>query len=1009
MKRKNYFTSLKSLGRFAVISAALLSATFSQAQNLTEGLKLHYTFEAAEGTTVPDVSGNGYPGTLIGATVGMSNGKNSLILGTSGTDYLDMGANTGNLISTLTDFSMSCYVWVNSTYTSLNSNGNMIATFANSLDSYANSDGYMFLQAKRSRYSITTARYETEQAVQIGQNMAQGKWVHFTYTQAGTVGKLYIDGVLKNTNEAVTLTPSSLGATPYNMLARPSYASDKYLQDAQISDFRIYNRSITGDEVLMLNGYPADLIVAYGNLALGDLTSVTGDITLPALSDEIPVTWTSSLPDVIGNDGKVTRPEKYDATVKLTATLTKVSGEVTYKLTKEFTAIVKAFNVVGERLAKWDFNGESISEENGETTVTDASESKFVGTLKNEARIRTIGTTDQINVLDLGNGTGYFDMGQPIGEAIYALNNYTMCAYFRVDDDYAEIGNAGNFIWTFSNTDNAPVDQNGYIIALLRNQSQEISTNYWQTGNQGVYGNTTAAKGGWHHFAYTQNGNTGTIFVDGVQLATGTITNLPAIALAQPGRKGTLYNWLGRSCYPSDGFLRKTLLYDFQLLSVPMTGDDLNFGFEVPAKIEWLNNAYAENPDVILPELTTEQESFTISGLDAVSSNLTLPAVGTIDPTVKITWVSSNTNLIDNNGVVTRPDYYDYNVTLTAKFSKNGQKVSKVFTAKVLAKEGTAYTNDLLIKHDFESVSDTTVYDAAEKRLAAKLMNGAKVVTMGTTNKYKVVDLGDSIGYIDLGAEVGKIMYHQNDYTIGAYYRIDENYEGLSSNGNFIWTFANTVDPGNDPRGYIIGILKDQSMSISPRNWDGATGNQAVGYANPALKGGWHHFGYTQSGTSGTVYIDGLVMAQAEITNTPATTLARPELLGSAYNWIGRSCYPGDVYLRNTLISDFRVYSKALTDLEIQSTVLNVGATIDLLNAAYAEGISAVRDLRAAGFNVIGMNGAIKITGLSANDKLSVFDLSGRRINSTNRSEINVASGVYIVRINDLATKVIVE
>jgi hypothetical protein len=271
MRKFHFFTGLykKALLAGTMLLAAGLSM---QAQSLTDGLKLHYTFESANGSELPDVSGNGYDALLMGATIGVTNGKPSLILSATGTDWVDMGANTGNLVASLTDFSMSCYVWVNSSYTKLGNNGNMIATFSNSLDSYNERVGYMFLQAKRSRYSITTDRYEAEEYAQGGGDVAKGKWVHLAYTQTGNVGKFYVDGVLKQTNNNVTLTPSVLGATPYNMLAKPSYSGDLYLQDTQLSDFRIYNRGISSDEVLMLNGYPADLIQAYNALVLGDLS-----------------------------------------------------------------------------------------------------------------------------------------------------------------------------------------------------------------------------------------------------------------------------------------------------------------------------------------------------------------------------------------------------------------------------------------------------------------------------------------------------------------------------------------------------------------------------------------------------------------------------------------------------------------------------------------------------------------------------------------------------------------
>ena len=1006
--KKKLHQNLKRFSKQILFGACLALVSSSFAQDLNNGLKLHYSFDPATvtGTSVPDASGNGYNGTLYTATCGLSNGKNSLILGTSGTAYLDMGASTGALVSSLTDFSISCYVWVNSTYASLASNGNMIATFSNSLDSYNQQVGYMFLQAKRSRYAITTARYETEQATQTGADVAKGKWVQLTYTQTGTTGKLYVNGVLANTNTTVSLTPSSLGATAYNMLAKPSYSGDKYLQDAQIADFRIYNRAVSTDEVLMLNGYSSNLISAFNNLTIaGDLTQVKADLTLPTTSGVIPVIWTSTLPTTVDIDGKVNRPDQYDTPVKLTATLTEVVNGVSYTLTKTFNVTVIAFNVVGEQLAKWDFASNRISDSNGAITAKD-SISGFVGTFMNDASIRTIGTTERFNVLDLGNGTGYFDMGTEIGKAIYSLSNYSMCGYFRIDDTYTGLNSDGNFIWNFSNSADAPTDMNGYIIGSLKAQSQSITTNYWKVGNEAVGVNTNAAIGGWHHFAYTQNGSIGTVFVDGTSVATGTITNLPSTALLVAGRTGTLYNWLGRSCYPGDAYLRNTLLYDFQLLRVPLTADDLNFGFEVPGTIDRLNVAYGENPKVILTELTTEMDNLSLGDLTAVTSNLSLPTKGIKDANISIAWKSTNNNLISATGIVTRPDYYSYPDTLTATLSKNGQKVFKTFPARVVAKEGSEFVNNLLVKYDFATVADSVVTDAAEKHFAGTLKNKASIRTIGSTVKYNVLSLGDSIGYFDMGPEVGKLMYNLNDYTVGAYFRIDSAYTALSSNGNFLWNFSNSNDIYKVPTGYLIGSLRNQACSITPTNW---IPEQTVVFSSSALQGGWHHFAYTQSATIGTIYIDGMAMATNTITSLPSTTLPKQGQLGTLYNWIGRSCYTADVYLRKTLVYDFRLYKTALTDEQIQTTVLNVGSTIYALETAYAEKPNAVKSLENNQYKVVPTTEGIKIIGLNGDEKVSLFDVAGRQLQVANPNRINANAGVYIVKINNQVTKVIVK
>lgn len=109
-------------------------------------------------------------------------------------------------------------------------------------------------------------------------------------------------------------------------------------------------------------------------LSLGNTSKVYGDLTLPTEGLRgTTITWTSSNEDVIGNDGKVTRPElgQGNATVELTATIKLNASSVT----KTFTAVVIEFS--GSHLddglvAAYDFEG-NLSENKGRTaegTVT---------------------------------------------------------------------------------------------------------------------------------------------------------------------------------------------------------------------------------------------------------------------------------------------------------------------------------------------------------------------------------------------------------------------------------------------------------------------------------------------------------------------------------------------------------------------------------------------------------------------------------------------------------------
>jgi len=254
------------------------------------------------------------------------------------------------------------------------------------------------------------------------------------------------------------------------------------------------------------------------------------------------------------------------------------------------------------------------------------------------------------------------------------------------------------------------------------------------------------------------------------------------------------------------------------------------------------------------------------------------------------------------------------------------------------------------------------------------------------------------------------LMYNLTDYTMSAYYRVDTAYHSLTSNGNFLWNLSNGQAAMTDQNGYIIGSLRDQSVSTSPGYYTAASGNQAVSFASAALVGGWHNLTYTQSGTTGTIYVDGMPMATSTtITNLPKNVLPKAGRLGTLYNWIGRSCYAGDVYLRKTLVYDFRLYRTALSDEQIQSSVLNVGTTINALEIAYTEDPTAVKSITSSPYKVVSTDGGIKISGLLGTEKISLFDISGRQLKVTNPTLIKTNSGVYLVKINDSIAKVLVK
>jgi len=355
MKKLNFtnkFLSFRiSFGKACIaiiIGVTLMFAPKAFALDAT--LKIQYGFSSATALdSIADDSGNGYAAKLKNNAVVRKLGRfNVLDLG-SLNGFLDMGIKTGNVIKTLSDFTVALYVYVDAS-TNLGVNGNFIWTFANSSNMASTGNGNMFLSAKDTRYAITKTNWSSETSVNKASALTKGAWQHVTYTQSGTSGTIYINGIQVKTGTTASL-PMDLGATTTNFIGRSCYSADAYLTNSMITDFRLYNRALGLAEIAGLAsqtvGLDSALIIqqvvdAKAQLQLAGLGSVTTNLTLSTTGGNgVAIAWSSNNTAVISNTGIVTRPAlgAGNATVKLTATLTK--NGVTD--TKEFTATVIPF------------------------------------------------------------------------------------------------------------------------------------------------------------------------------------------------------------------------------------------------------------------------------------------------------------------------------------------------------------------------------------------------------------------------------------------------------------------------------------------------------------------------------------------------------------------------------------------------------------------------------------------------------------------------------------------
>ncbi|GAA1412167.1 immunoglobulin-like domain-containing protein [Oerskovia paurometabola] len=294
------------------------------------GLVAWYKLDEASGTS----AANSAPGSTFGAAtvVGAARSANGITL--DGTD--DHVRLPDSLLKNLTSVTVDLDVLVDTAQAT----PYFIWGMGNT--SGSNGNGYLFTTGNAYRTGIASGNWSTEQNTTKGTNLARGVWKHLTYTQTGTTGTLYEDGVQVAQNTAVTTTPGSIGAgtTTANYIGRSLYSGDKYLK-GQVRDFRVYDRALPANDVadLAQKTSAAAAGADAAALDLGDTSAVTSNLTLPVTGAQgSTIAWTTSHADVVTSSGKVTQPAagRPAASVTLTASVTR--GAVT--LPRAFTVVV---------------------------------------------------------------------------------------------------------------------------------------------------------------------------------------------------------------------------------------------------------------------------------------------------------------------------------------------------------------------------------------------------------------------------------------------------------------------------------------------------------------------------------------------------------------------------------------------------------------------------------------------------------------------------------------------
>ncbi|MBN2166770.1 MAG: family 43 glycosylhydrolase [Marinilabiliaceae bacterium] len=357
---------------------------------------------------------------------------------------------------------------------------------------------------------------------------------------------------------------------------------------------------------------------------------------------------------------------------------------------------------VTELLTQFDFN-----------STSDLSNT-YTGSLNNGAEI--VDYADR-KVLDLGSSNGYFNFSSNFGNVISSLDSFTISTNIMIPDSISITGN-GNFIWTFANTGNMESSAVGGMFFAANTTRYAITkTNY--SAESGVKLGTAANKGKWKNITYTQINGVGRIFIDGLMVAKNSVSIKPY----ELGNTG--YNYLGRSCYSTDAYLKNAKFYRFQIFKGAMKEDAIQGLCNVLGDL----NRYADSLRLVdaLPFVD-------IANKDSIRSKLALPSE--IADNVSLSWSSSNTDVLTNDGSVFRPGYGSdaVSVTLTVELSSNGVSVTKDIIVTVLPQ----FSDSESVAIDLSNLKITGNINNARSSvgLPYRTLEGSKIVWKSNSPDY---------------------------------------------------------------------------------------------------------------------------------------------------------------------------------------------------------------------------------------------------------------------------------
>ncbi len=350
------------------------------------------------------------------------------------------------------------------------------------------------------------------------------------------------------------------------------------------------------------------------------------------------------------------------------------------------------------------YDMKSSTEEGNQLIIKDVSGSDIAydGVFKNQDNGQFV-HNNEVGYVGFNGGSsssnsGYIEIPKSKDglDLLSGLTDVTISALVNWKDD-----GANRWIFGLGAVTDDAENGNKYFFVTPRHGSGNVAaTGISKAGwrNESLVKSTAPMKAGKWEVAtvvFSETTNMITLYVNGSKVATGTAGGKKLSEIIDPS---TGYSgFLGKSIFKNDSYFNG-MIGDFRVYNGALSAEQVTSLYtETSSKIGKINQLVIDDASVSLD--ITEYLDISDESKDHITNNIALPLKGKHG--VDITWSSSNTEVVTNEGTVTRPTNSDVEVELTANFSYEGLSTKKQFTVTVLKE----YTDEQVVELDASSVA----------------------------------------------------------------------------------------------------------------------------------------------------------------------------------------------------------------------------------------------------------------------------------------------------------------